>query len=113
MNGGESPVLLVSSDNAVVVDVVVRQGRRRWHVAWQELSVEAVARRSLRHSPKLILVSSAVGLSRMIQRVAARVKGLVFYWMSDQSKHVLVVAKRSSVLPDCLASTQRSLRDIL
>lgn len=43
-NCGETPVSLTSGGNAV--DKGVRQGHRRWHVAWWKLSLEAAARGS-------------------------------------------------------------------
>lgn len=51
---GESLVLLASDGDAV--DEVAWQTQRRYYVVWWMLMVEAVARRILRRSHKLILV---------------------------------------------------------
>lgn len=48
-----------------------------------ELCVSSGARRGLRLSQELMLVTLVVGLSRIIRRVKARVKDLAFNRMSD------------------------------
>lgn len=70
---------------------------RRWA---QKRSVGTGSRHSFRCALKLILVTSAVGLSRTIGRVEARVKGLSYFRMSDRAKCVLVASSNSDILPD-------------
>lgn len=77
----ESPIFYVKGGYAVDEDV--RQGSHRQNVNRRKLCLVAVARRSFPHSHELILISSAVWLSRMIRCVMAHVKALVSCLMSD------------------------------
>lgn len=65
-------------DGKDVVSEGMWQEIRRRHVNGRKRSVEPVASRSIRRSRKLVLVTSAVGLSSMVGCVKARAQALTF-----------------------------------
>lgn len=73
--------LLVTGGDAL--DEGMRNGCRHRHVDWQQLSVEAAARRGFPRPYELTLVTSFLGLSRMIRFVGERVKVFASYTMRD------------------------------
>lgn len=111
MSCSKSSLSLVNGGDAA--DEGVWQDRPSQHVEWWEPSFGAVVRRSSRRFHELTPVSLAVEKSWMIRLVQACMNGLTSSRISDQTKSVQVVAKRSSVRPDYLASTEAFLEDNL